>query len=155
MPQTLPSVRFQDIFEALKFALSGETLYLNRRTGELQLVRESNVAGLCDVDEEAIPASERDAIQKIRYVLTSQEWVPLPGFIHEADFAVLKQFAEGLGDRQQQKLETLIQRSFSHPILDFLEDEELTEDWSLFRRRAFYHRLQHCLEQSGLTLLED
>lgn len=148
-------VRFQDVFDKLKVALSDETLYLNRQSGALQLVRESSVAGLCDVDEEAIPEKERAAIQKIRYIITSSEWVPLPGFIHEADFAVLGLFAESLGDRpQQQRLQALIKRSFSHPILDFLEEQALEEDWFLFRRRQFYQRLQQCLKQSGLTLVE-
>ena len=152
MPSTQTPVDFQAIFETLKLALSDETLYLNRATGELELVRETSISGLCDVDEEAIPASERALIQQARQIISSNDWVPLPGFIHEADFAVLKQFAKQLEEQQRRSLNALLKRSFSHPILEFLEEQALEEDWFLFRRQVFYQRLQDCLAHNEVAI---
>lgn len=154
MTVTSPSVRFQAIFDELTAAASGETLYLHKPTGQLQMVSESSVAGLCDVDEKAIPEKEKAYIDRIRHILISDEWVALPGFVHAGDFAALRAFAALLPDEssQQQRLRSLIKASFFHPIQDFLEEAELEDDWDLFRKRRFYHQLKDCLSRNGVVL---
>ncbi len=154
MTATSPSICFQAIFDELTAAVSSETLYLHKPSGQLQMVSESSVSGLCDVDEKAIPEKEKAYIDRIRHILISDEWLALPGFVHAGDFAALKAFAASLPDdsRQQRQLRSLIKASFFHPIQDFLEEEELEDDWDLFRKRRFYHQLQDCLSRNGVVL---
>ena len=161
------SISYQSLVNEFSLAQEYETLYLQRSTGQLQLVSESSIAGLCDADEKAMPAKEKAFIDHVRHILISDDWLALPSPIHEADLSVMGGFAESfaqneLGDnlfkddalryRVGSRLKALIQKGFSQPVLDFLEEKNLDQAWKSFRQEQFQRSLKDFLSQSGVDL---
>lgn len=162
------TISYQFLLNEFSVAQEDETLYLHRSTGELQLVAESSIAGLCDADEKAIPAKEKAFIDRVRHILISDDWLALPSPIHEADLSVLEKFAESfalnqLGDNLFEdealrnlvavRFKSLVRAGFSQPVLDFLEEKQLEQIWTSYRQKHFQMVLQYFLSHDGFTLL--
>ncbi len=162
------SISYQSLLNEFSVAQEHETLYLQRSTGQLQLVSESSIAGLCDADEKAIPAKEKAFIDRVRHILIADDWLALPSPIHEADLSVMERFAESfaqneLGDNLFEdealrnlvavRLQSLIRASFAQPVLDFLEAKQLEPIWKSYRQLSFQTLIQGFLSQYGVVLL--
>ncbi len=161
------SINYQSLLNEFSVAQEHETLYLQRSIGQLQLVSESSIAGLCDADEKAIPAKEKAFIDQVRHILISDDWLALPSPIHEADLSVMGRFAESFAQNELsdplfadealrhlvgRRLKALIQKGFAPPVLDFLEEKNLDQAWKSFRQEEFQRSLKDFLSQYSINL---
>ena len=80
-------VKLQDVVDAMELPDDGWTSYLNVKTGEIVTVSEEDDRLVEDetLDEQELPAWQRESLPKLREALESDDFVALPGTfeIHE------------------------------------------------------------------------
>lgn len=75
MPLPLP---LDAILEKLQTLLEGETLYLHRLSGALELIEDETVAFMADLDEDLSAPAEVEYMDQVRAILISEHYIALP-----------------------------------------------------------------------------
>ncbi|MDP2234023.1 MAG: UPF0158 family protein [Actinomycetota bacterium] len=75
------------------------TAYLNRETGELLTLRDDEARLVEeDIDATHLPQWQRDDLPRIREVLESNDWIPLPSRFDMHEWAFMDRFASSVDD---------------------------------------------------------
>lgn len=93
------TVSLHEVVEEIGPLMDGFTAYLNRRTGELFTIGDEDEALLDDdADPDDLPEWQREGLPKIREVLTSEDWLPLPTKFDIHEWEIMDQFARAVED---------------------------------------------------------
>ncbi|HXI26541.1 MAG TPA: UPF0158 family protein [Pyrinomonadaceae bacterium] len=97
-----PSVRLDDVIEALESPGDEHVYYLDKRTGEIVLVTDEDMSA-AEEDEliSAYPDWQRDSILKAREVLRdSEQFIQLPDRFDIHEYKIMEDFCLAFKDRQ-------------------------------------------------------
>jgi len=87
-------VNLQDVLEEMQTVSDEMTAYINRKTGELITITDED-AGLVEDSEprEDLPDWQAEMLPKIREVLDSKDFIPLPDKFEINEWSIMQRFA--------------------------------------------------------------
>ena len=97
-----PSVKLNDVIEALESAGDEHAHYLDKRTGEIVLITDEDMKA-AEEDEliSEYPDWQRDSIMKAREVLSdSQQFIELPNQFDVREYQIMEDFCQAFEDRR-------------------------------------------------------
>lgn len=140
-------------------ALTDETsAYLNRETGELYALGEEVAALVEDaVDPAELPGWLVDEAPKIREVLESEDWLPLPTRFDIHEWAIMDGFARSIADADvRDELLTAIRgRGAFRWFKDAVHRHGILQDWHVHRAAALGRIAAAWLEDHGVEYATD
>ena len=131
--------------------------YINKKTGELFTVGDEE-ARLIEHGKEGndfIPDWQKEILPKVREVMESGDYVPLPDkfIIHE--YAIMERFCLSIEDEDlQEKLLSAIRgRGAFHRFKDIIHQKEIENDWYGYRDDALKGIAADFLETEGIAFV--
>ncbi len=128
--------------------------YLNPRTGEIVTVTDEDrdLARDEELDDMDLPEWQRESLPKIREVLESDEFLPLPDKFEIHEWAIMERFSNGQPSAAREQLRDAIHgagafRSFRNAIRRL----GIEEQWFRFRQAALEHIAKEWLEAHGIS----
>jgi Uncharacterised protein family (UPF0158) len=146
------------VVEELEALTEESTAYLNRKTGALYALQDEDARLIEDGgDLKDLPEWQHDELPKIRQVLESEEWLPLPTRFDIHEWAIMDQFARSVDDAApRDELLTAIRgagafRTFRNAV----HRHRIHEDWYRFRTTALARIAIEWLDDHGIAYVED
>lgn len=134
------------------------TAYLNRRTGELITVTDEDLRAVESEDQPAdLPEWQRELLPKIREVLESDEFLPLPSKDEIHEYSIVERFCEEVEDAglREELLSAIRGRGAFRRFKDLAQERGVEEAWYLYRQRALEDIAAEWLEANGSTLTRE
>jgi hypothetical protein len=135
------------------------TAYINRKTGELFTVgqEEESLIAVGDEDAAFIPAWQKEILPKVREVLESDGFVPLPGKFEMNEYAIIERFCRSLlyEDTREDLLMAIRGSGAFRRFKDAIYRSGIQEDWFSFRDQAFKSIASDFLDAEGIPHLDD
>ena len=130
------------------------SLYLNKQTGELYMVRKDDMLGFEEEDsdeEDELPDWEREEREKLREIEGSKDWVPVPTRdTHEA-YRVMERFCLEQDDKLVELLMTAISgKGAFRRFKDVIHRHGLEKSWYAYQEARATEELKDWLEASGI-----
>ncbi len=134
------------------------TAYVNRRTGELFTVSEEEAAMVDQdpADLERLPDWQQDLLPKVREVLESEDFLPLPGKLEIHEWAIMERFARSLDDpRHREQVGDALHGSGAFGRFKAVARAfGLEETWFRYRSEALEEIAREFLEAHEIPFVE-
>lgn len=130
------------------------TLYLNKQTGELYMVREDDMLGFGDEDSEEDDKHdwEREEREKRREIDSSKDWVPVPGRDTQEAYRVMERFCLAQDDKLVELLMTAISgKGAFGRFKDVIQRHGLDKSWYAYQKARMTEEIKAWLEASGIA----
>jgi Uncharacterised protein family (UPF0158) len=132
-------VSLRDVVEEMETFSDEITGYINRKTGELVSIGPDE-ARMVEDDEptDDLPDWQRELLPKVREVLDSDDFIPLPTRFEIHEWAIMERFAIERPDLDQGDalLHAIRGAGAFRRFKDRVDDLGLREEWFRFRDRA-------------------
>jgi hypothetical protein len=152
-------VKLSDVIEALDSAMDEHAFYLDKRSGEIILVTDDDIAAA--ENEELMleaPDWQKESIANAREVLNdSQNLLPLPDKFEINEYRTMEEFCLGLDDSQLSgELLRLIKGSGAfRRFREAIRDRNIEQAWYDFKRRALEQIAVQWLEENEIAYRRD
>jgi uncharacterized protein UPF0158 len=136
---TIP-VSLQDIVGELSILTDDATAYLNRRTGEVYTLTSEEINQVEDEDDqEDLPDWQLELLSKVREILDSEDWLPLPNKFEIHEYSIMEDFCWSVDDAElKEKLLNAIRgRGAFRYFKDTIHRQGIEEKWYRYREEAF------------------
>ena len=149
------ALKLEDVVEALDGAMDEAAFYLDRRSGEIVVVTDDDIATA--EDEELLnsaPEWQRASISNAREILDdSKDFLPLPEKFDVNEYGLMEEFCLTLGHQEIGKeLLRLIKGSGAfRRFKSAIHDMRIEADWYEFKRHALEQIAIEWLEQNDIA----
>jgi hypothetical protein len=147
-------VSLQDVVTEMDLPNDEWTAYLNPNTAEFVTITEE-AQRLVDgeVDPEDLPDWQVESLPKIREVLESDEFLPLPGKFEIHEYRIMERFTLGLDDSgaRHDLLQAIRGRGAFRRFKEVIHERGIAEDWYSYRQRALEDIAAEWLEANGIA----
>ncbi len=141
------SVDLARLTEELDALFEGATAYVNRRTGEVVAVMDSDLLAVEDGVEGFEPEAGDDALPLLREITESSDWVAMPDQFEIHEWQIMSDFADTLRGGIGNELARAIRgRGAFRMFKDAIYRHDLEDQWFEFKRKA--------VEQIAIRALE-
>jgi Uncharacterised protein family (UPF0158) len=147
-------VSLRDVIEQMDLWSDEATAYINRRTGELITLTHEEFALAEDPEEaEGAPQWQKDLLPKAREVLTSEDFIPLPGKFEIHEWSIMERFARSLTDAAaSDELDAAVHgRGAFRRFKDAVHRLGIADEWYRFREVALEQIAIEFLETHGIA----
>ena len=130
------------------------TAYLNRCTGELITVTQEDIRAAESEDQSGdLPDWQRELLPKIREVLESDDFVPLPSKHEIHEYSIMERFCDQGEDAglREELLSAIRGRGAFRRFKDRNHDRGVEEAWYQCRQRALEDIAAEWLEANGIA----
>ena len=133
------------------------TAYLNRRTGELFTVTDDDVRVADAESDDDLPDWRAELMPKVREVLASDDFLPLPSKYEIDDYRILERFCDQVSDaRVRDDLQRAIRGKGAFGRFKALAQRcGLLEAWYAYRDRALEEIAAGWLEANGIAYIRE
>jgi hypothetical protein len=133
-------VKLQDVVDALELTTDSNSYFLDKRTGEIEMITEE-VWSAAEDDEliSNYPEWQRELILKAREIQKTDHFIQLPDKFEIAPYEIMERFCVQYPNRQvSEKLLTAIKgkAAFSR-FKDMISNLGIQGEWNRFERQAF------------------
>ncbi|MDP7296790.1 MAG: UPF0158 family protein [Gammaproteobacteria bacterium] len=129
--------------------------YINKKTGELFTVgdEEARLIKHGKEDNDFIPDWQKEILPKVREVLESGDYVPLPDKFEIHEYSIMEQFCLSIedDDLQEKLLGAIRGRGAFHRFKDIIHQKEIENDWYRYRDNALEGVAADFLETEGIA----
>jgi hypothetical protein len=146
-------VKLQDVIEALQFTEDSISYFLDRRTGEIEMMTEEVwSAGEKDELISTYPEWQRDLILKAREIQSTDHFVELPSKLEIDSYDMMEQFCREYPNRQiSEKLSAVIKgKGAFRRFRDMIADLAIQDEWNRFEHQQFEDIAVEWLEDEGI-----
>jgi hypothetical protein len=146
-------VKLQDVIEALQFTEDSISYFLDRRTGEIEMMTEEVwSAGEKDELISTYPEWQRDLILKAREIQSTDHFVELPNKLEIDSYDMMEQFCREYPNRQiSEKLSAVIKgKGAFRRFRDMIADLAIQDEWNRFEHQQFEDIAVEWLEDEGI-----
>jgi hypothetical protein len=152
-------VKLSDVIDALDSAMDEHAYYLDKRSGEIVLVTDDDMA-VAEDEELALesPEWQQESIANAREALNdSENLLPLPDKFEISEYRIMEEFCLALANRQVgSELHRLIKGSGAfRRFKNAIRERDIEQDWYDFKRRALEQLAIEWLEENGLPYTRD
>lgn len=147
-------VSLHDVVTEMDVFSDEHTAYINPRTGELITVTHEELALAADPEAaKDAPQWQQDLLPKVREVIESEDFLPLPSKFEIHEWAIMERFTRSVSDptESDELLEALHGRGAFRRFKDALQRLELTEEWYRYREVALEEMAVEFLEANGIV----
>jgi hypothetical protein len=135
------------------------TAYINKKTGELFTVseEEARLIEARNEDNEFISEWQKEMLPKVREVLESDDFVPLPDKFEIHEYAIMERFCLSLPDEalREELLHSIRGRGAFRRFKDAIFSKSIQDDWYSFREQALKRVAADFLDSEGIAYLDD
>jgi hypothetical protein len=135
------NVSLQDVLEAMELTGDESTSYINVKTGEIVTVTDEEVDLVEDedLDEQDLPEWQREMLPKVREVLDSDDFLPLPGKFEIHEWAIMERFSISQANDalRTELLDAIHGAGAFRNFRGAIRRRGIEDNWFTFRRSAF------------------
>ena len=133
-------VKLQDVTDALEMTGDFNSYFLDRRTGEIQLVTQEEWSAA--ENNELIstyPEWQRDSILKAREIQSTDHFIELPDKMDINSYEIMEQFCHEYSNRRiSEKLSAVIKgKGAFRRFRDMINDLGIRDEWNRFEHQQF------------------
>ena len=147
-------VSLLDVIEQMDLMSDEATAYINRKTGELITLTDELFALAEDPDGAATDAEwQKDLLPKAQEVVTSEDFIPLPGKFEIHEWSIMEHFARSLTDAAvSDELDAALHgRGAFRRFKDAVRALGIADQWYQFRDAALEEIVIEFLEAHGIA----
>ena len=148
-------VSLQAVAEAMDLPGDEMTAYINRKTGELFTVgdEEAEIIESGSEDDESLPGWQREILAKVRQVLESGDFVPLPNQFDIHEYSIMERFCLSIDndDLQDELLKAIRGSGAFRRFKGSIYRTEIQDDWFCYRNQALQNIAADFLEGEGIA----
>jgi Uncharacterised protein family (UPF0158) len=147
-------VSLSAVIEQMDLVTDEATAYINRKTGELITLTDEEVALAEDPDAAAhAPQWQKDILPKVREILASEDFLPLPGKFEIHEWSIMERFARSLTDAAVgDELDAALHgRGAFRRFKDAVRRLEIADEWYRFRDAALEEIAVEFLDAHGIA----
>jgi hypothetical protein len=148
-------VSLKDVVEAMEPLSDEWQAWINRKTGELVCFTEDEMC-LLDADDSDFPEWQQEQLPKLREVLSSDDFVQLPGKYDFNEYRLMEDFVLSLDDSAlQRELAGAIRgKGAFRRFKDLVAVAGIREQWFARRDEALKALAVEFLEEEGIPFVE-
>jgi hypothetical protein len=146
-------VNLQDVVAEMDALSDEHTAYINRKTGELITITDEEARLAEDSEsEDDLPDWQAELLPKVREVLDSPDFIPLPDRFEIDEWTIMRHFAEAQPNPEHREdlLSAIRGRGAFRMFKSLLPRLNLREEWFRFRAEAFEQIASDFLEVNGV-----
>jgi hypothetical protein len=152
-------VKLSEVIDALDSAMDEQAYYLDKRSGEIVLVTDDDIAA-AEHEELRLksPDWQKESIAHAREVLDdSENLLPLPDKFEINEYRIMEEFCLALDDQGVgQDLRRLIKGSGAfRRFRNAIRERDIEQEWYDFKRRALEQIAIEWLEENGIPYTRD
>ena len=152
-------VSLKSVVEEMDVLGDEMTAYINKQTGELFTVseEEARLIETRNEDNEFVPEWQKEMLPKVREVLESNDFVPLPDKFEIHEYSIMERFCLSLPDEalQNELLHAIRGSGAFHRFKDAIHHKGIQDDWYRFRDQALKRIAIDFLESEGIAWQDD
>ena len=128
------------------------TTYLNPKTGEVITITEEDLSALEYDDPDRMPQWQRESLPKIREVVESDDFLPLPDKYEIHHWDIMRRFCGSVEDETQRQdlLNAISGRGAFRYFRDTIHRFGIEDDWYRFRDETMKRIAIDWLEAHGI-----
>ena len=134
------------------------TAYINKKTGELFTVgdEEARVVEGGDENDDFMPDWQKEILPKVREVLESGDFLPLPDKFEIHEYSIMERFCFSMenDDLQKELLNALRGGGAFSRFKDTIHRREIQDDWYSYRNEALKRIAADFLEMEGIAFVD-
>jgi len=129
--------------------------YINRRTGELATLSDEEIDLAEDEDSRIIPEWQSEIIEQAKTVLSTEDYIQLPGPLDFHEYRVMERFCWSLDDAklQDKLLAYLRGRGAFRRFKDGIHEAGIEQLWYDYRDQALMDLAAAFLEEEGIPYI--
>jgi hypothetical protein len=146
-------VNLQDVVAEMDALSDEHTAYINRKTGELITITDEEVRLVEESEsEDDLPDWQAETMPKVREVLSSPDFIPLPDKFEIDEWTIMRHFAESQSNPEHREdlLSAIRGRGAFRLFKSLLPRLNLREEWFRFRAEALEQIASDFLEVNGV-----
>jgi len=151
-------VNLQDVIDALEMTGDFNSYFLDRRTGEIELITDEDwSAAENNKLISTYPEWQRDSILKTREIQSTDHFIELPDKIDINSYEIMEQFCIEYPNRRiSENLSAVIkgQGAFSR-FRDMIDDLGIRDEWNRFEHQQFEDLAVEWLEANKIPFTRD
>lgn len=147
-------VSIKDVVNELKVPSDDHSAFLNRRTGELlTLSNEELSAAEEDDDIDDYPEWQQDMIIKAKEVISSDDYLPIPGKFDINEYHIIEDFCRSIDDDKirGELLDKITGRGAFRRFKNALHMIGIEEEWYRFRQEELEKIAIEWLEENQIS----
>lgn len=151
-------VSLRDVVGEMEALSDQHTAYINRKTGELFTVSDEERSLAEDEELPAdVPDWQREILPKIREVLGSEDFIPLPSKFEIHEWSIMQDFCRSLQDPDQKArlLDAIHRKGAFRRFEDMIHRMGIADDWYRYRTEALEEIAIHFLEANDIPFRRD
>ena len=152
------TVSLREVVDELEALVDESAAYLNRETGEVYSVRDEDAGVVEDgLDTDDLPEWLSDEMPKVREVLESEDWLPLPTRFDIHEWVIMDGFARSVDDAdvRDELLAAIRGRGAFRCFRDAVHRRGIHEDWYRYKSAALGRIVVDWLEEHDVVYIED
>ncbi len=134
------------------------TAYINKKTGELFAVSDEEARFIENggEDDSFIPDWQKDILPKVREVLESGDFLPLPDKFEIHEYSIMERFCFSIerDDLQEELLNAIRSGGAFRRFKDTIHRREIQDDWYGYRNEALKRIAADFLEVEGIAFVD-
>ncbi len=146
-------VKLQDVVDALEMAGDFNSYFLDRRTGEIEIITDEDWSA-AENDEliSEYPEWQRESILKAREIQSTDHFVELPSKEEINSYEIMERFCLEYPNRRiSEKLSVTIKgKDAFRRFKDTIDDLGLQDEWNRFEHQQFEDIAVEWLEDEGI-----
>jgi len=151
-------VKLQDVVDALQLTDDSNSCFLDRRTGEIEMITEEDWSA-ADNNEliSTYPEWQRNSILKAREVQSTDHFVELPSKDEIDSYDIMEQFCHEYPNRRiGENLSAVIKgKGAFRRFRDMIDDLGIRDEWNRFEHQQFADLAVEWLEANGIPFTRD
>ncbi len=152
-------VSLQAVVDEMDVFSDETTAYINKQTGELCSVSDEEARYIeeGDEDSEFIPDWQKEMLPKVREVLESDDFVPLPDKFDIHEYSIMERFCHSMtdDDLQEELLNAIRGRGAFRHFKDTIHRRGIQDDWYSYRTDALKRIAADFLEVEGIAFIDN
>jgi hypothetical protein len=127
--------------------------YLNRQTGELFSASDEELSALEQEEDEELPDWQREAIEKLRQVQQSDDWLELPSRFEIDEYRIMERFCSSVEDDtlREDLLDAIHGSGAFGRFKNMIHRHGLRDDWYRYREQQMARIAAEWLEANGIA----
>ena len=153
----MPSVKIEDIIEAMEMETEMLSHYLNKKTGKIIPVSQEEMdAAENDEAPEDFPDWQQDSIKTVKAILSTDDFISLPSQFDIHEYDMMEKFSLSVKDKTiSDVLYSIIKgkgafRRFKDKILEY----GIEQDWYQYRDNAYREAAREWCHAHGVEIIE-
>ncbi|HEY2956071.1 MAG TPA: UPF0158 family protein [Candidatus Eisenbacteria bacterium] len=147
-------VALRDVVDQMDLPSDEMTAYLNRRTGELVVVTDTD-RELAEEEEEptGLPDWQKESVAAAREVMETGDFLELPDKFEINEYGIIERFCHQAepGEAREALLRAIAGRGAFRYFKDVLHDRGMTDAWYAFRHKALEEIAAAWLDENGIA----